>query len=72
MEEGLAKVTEFTGGVKTLLEAAKNLLPNEAAAIDEVLGVANVVSSLPSLDQIKGEIKQLIDSIIGNLNQLKS
>ena len=69
---GLAKVTEFTGGVKTLLEAAKNLLPNEADAIDEVLGVANVVSSLPSLDQIKGEIKQLIDSIIGNLNQLKS
>src|SRR5262245_5352386 len=63
--EGLEKVTEFTGGVKSLLTTAKDLLPNEAAAIDEVLAVANVVSSLPSLDAVKKEIGDLIDFIIG-------
>lgn len=69
---GLAKVTEFTTGVKTLLEKAKDLLPNEAATIDDVLAVTNVVSSLPSLDAIKNEIKQLIDAIVADLNALKS
>ena len=45
---GLSKVTEFTTGVTNLLQTAKNLLPDEAAAIDDVLAVTNVVSSLPS------------------------
>lgn len=67
----LAKVTEFTNATKTLLTTAKDLLPNEAGTIDDVLGVVNVVSSLPSLDAIKAEIIALIDSIVANLNQLK-
>ena len=67
----LAKVTEFTNATKTLLTTAKDLLPNEAATIDDVLGVVNVVSSLPSLDAVKAEIIALIDSIVANLNQLK-
>jgi len=69
--EGLTKVTEFTNATKTLLTTAKDLLPNEAGTIDDVLGVVNVVSSLPSLDAVKAEIIALIDSIVGNLNQLK-
>lgn len=69
--DGLAKVTEFTNATKTLLTTAKDLLPNEAGTIDDVLGVVNVVSSLPSLDAVKAEIIALIDSIVGNLNQLK-
>lgn len=69
---GLAKVTEFTTSIKTVLETAKGLLPNEAAKIDDVIKVADVVSSLPSLDAIKGEIKDLIDAIVTDLNQLKS
>jgi phage-related protein len=69
--EGLGKVTEFTNATKTLLTTAKDLLPNEAATIDDVLGVVNVVSSLPSLDAVKAEIIALIDSIVANLNQLK-
>lgn len=69
--EGLTKVTEFTNATKTLLTTAKGLLPNEAGTIDDVLEVVNVVSSLPSLDAIKGEIIALIDSIVANLNQLK-
>jgi hypothetical protein len=69
--EGLTKVTEFTNATKTLLTTAKDLLPNEAGTIDDVLGVVNVVSSLPSLDAVKAEIIALIDSIVVNLNQLK-
>jgi len=69
--EGLTKVTEFTNATKTLLTTAKDLLPNEAGTIDDVLGVVNVVSSLPSLDAVKAEIIALIDSIVTNLNQLK-
>jgi hypothetical protein len=69
---GLAQASEFTTKVKAFLEAAKNLLPDESAAIDEVLGVADVVSGLPSLDDVKAEILSLIDAIIGHLNSLKA
>ncbi|HXF40075.1 MAG TPA: hypothetical protein VN687_10210 [Blastocatellia bacterium] len=69
---GLTKVTEFTKSAKTLLETAKGLLPNEASTIDEVIRVADVVTSLPSLDAVKETIKGLIDDIVTDLNQLKS
>lgn len=69
---GLAKVTEFTKSVKTLMETSKGLLPDQATTIDEVIKVADVVSSLPSLDAIKDELKKLIDDIVADLNQLKS
>ncbi len=69
---GLTKVSEFTNAAKTLLETAKNLLPNETATIDEILGVISVVSSLPSLDAVKAEILSLINDIIGHLNTLKT
>lgn len=68
----LDKVTTFTNSVKTLLETSKNLLPDEADTIDEVIGVADIVTSLPSIDDIKAEITGLIDTIIGHLNDLKS
>jgi len=69
---GLTKVTEFTNATKTLLNTAKDLLTNQADEIEAVLSVVNVVSSLPSLDAVKGEIIALIDAIVANLNQLKS
>ena len=68
----LDKVSAFTTGVKTLLTTAEDLLPNQKSAIDDVLGVVNVVSALPSLDAIKAEILALIDGIVANLNTLKS
>jgi hypothetical protein len=68
---GLDKVSEFTTGITTLLTTAKNLLPSEAGAIDDVLAVTEVVSSLPSLDAVKAEIIALIDAIVADLNQLK-
>jgi hypothetical protein len=68
---GLDKVSEFTTGVTSLLTTAKNLLPNETGTIDDVLAVTDVVSSLPSLEQVKTEIIALLDAIIADLNQLK-
>jgi len=69
---GIAEVSAFTGGVKSLLTAAKDLLPGEAAAIDEVLSVADVVTGLPSIDQVKADILGLLDAIVADLNSLKS
>lgn len=69
--EALTKVTEFTGSTRTLLETAKNLLPNQAAAIDQVLGILNVVGSLPSLDAIKAEIESLLEAVINHVRSLQ-
>ena len=69
---GLDKVSEFTGGITSLLETAKNLLPDQSDAIDDVLRIANIASSLPTLDEIKTEIKSLLDAIIAHLNSLKA
>jgi ABC-type transporter Mla subunit MlaD len=69
---GLSDISSFTGSVRSVLEAAKSLLPDESAEIDQVLGVADVVTSLPSLDQIKQEITDLIDAIVADLQDLNS
>jgi hypothetical protein len=69
---GLADVSSFTSGIRSVLEAAKSLLPDEASEIDQVLGVADVVSSLPSLDQIKTEITDLLDAIVADLQELNA
>jgi hypothetical protein len=68
----LDKVTDFTNGVKGLLEASKSLLPNEAGTINDVLGVVNVVGGLPSVGTIKKDITDLIDAIVVHLNSLKA
>lgn len=70
--QNLDKVGEFTTGVSTLLESAKTLLPDQASAIDEVLDIARIASSLPSIDQVKTEIINLLDAVIAHLNSLKS
>ena len=69
---GLSEVSEFTTKVKAFLGAAKNLLPDEAATIDDVLSVADVVTGLPSLDEVKTEILTLLDAIVVHLNSLKA
>ena len=55
-----------------MLGTAKNLLPEKADDIDSVLSIANVVSGLPSLDEIKNEIITLLDACIAHVNSLKS
>lgn len=69
---GLEEASDFTDKIKSFLAAAKNLLPDDTAEIDEVLAVADVVTGLPSLDDIKAEIITLLDAIIGHLNTLNS
>jgi phage-related protein len=69
---GLQEASTFTEKVKTFLETTKNLLPDEASTINDVLGIADVVSGLPSLDAVKADILSLIDAIVAHLNSLKA
>jgi phage-related protein len=69
---GLDDVTKFTQNIKALLDASKSLLPGEAGAIKEISDVADIVTSLPSVTQLKNEIKTLIDAIVAHLTSLKS
>jgi ABC-type transporter Mla subunit MlaD len=69
---GLDKVSAFTASVKTLLDTTKKLLPNEASTIDSIAAAADVVTGLPSVDQLKAELIALIDAIVAHLNSLKS
>lgn len=68
---GLGEVAEFTGMIPAFLEAAKKLLPDEAASIDSIADVASVVTGLPSVDAVKAELISLIDAINAHLNSLK-
>lgn len=68
----LANVATFTQGATRLLEAAKNLLPNQAAAIDQTLAIASVASSLPSFADLKAEILRSLDVIVTKLNELNA
>jgi hypothetical protein len=68
---GLAEVSEFTGKIPALLEAAKKILPGEAASIDSIGDVAAVVTGLPSVGDVKTELFSLIDAIVTHLTSLK-
>jgi len=69
---GIAEASQFTDKLKTFLNTTKTLLPDEAGTVDSILQIADVVTSLPSLDSIKQEIKDLITAIVGHLNTLKT
>ncbi len=69
---GLAEASNFTSKIKTFLDAAENLLPDQKSTIDDVRSVADVVTGLPSLDAVKAEIIGLIDAINAHLNSLKA
>lgn len=69
---GLAEASNFTSKIKTFLDAAENLLPDQKSTIDDVRSVADVVTGLPSLDAVKAEIIALIDAIVVHLNSLKA
>ena len=69
---GLGEAAEFTGKIKEFVDSAKTLLPENAADFQAVADIANIVSGLPSIDEVKGEIISLIDAIVGHLNSLKA
>lgn len=68
---GLGEVAQFTAMIPTFLDAAKKLLPDEAASIDSIADVASVVTGLPSVDEVKAELITLIDAISAHLVSLK-
>jgi len=68
---GLTEATQFINMIKSFLESARTLLPDEAGTINDVLAVADVVGSLSGLDDVKGEILTTIDAIVAHLNSLK-
>lgn len=68
---GLGEVAEFTAMIPTFLDAAKKILPDEAASIDSIADVASVVTGLPSVDAVKAELVALIDAISTHLVSLK-
>jgi hypothetical protein len=70
---GLAEASDFTDKTKVFLNTAASLLPDQAGPINDVLSVADVVSSLSGLgDSTKTEILALIDDIVKQLQSLKS
>lgn len=69
--QGLDEVTTFTAHVRTFLGEAKKLLPDQSSTIDTALGTLDVVGSLPSIDQVRGEIVTLIDHLVQTLSGLK-
>jgi phage tail tape-measure protein len=69
---GLGEAAEFTGKIGGFVEAAKKLLPGDVDEFDAVLAAADVVTGLPSIDDVKAEIIALIDAIVGHINTLKA
>lgn len=69
---GIQEVSEFTDKLPSLLDSARKLLPDQTDTIDEIGDVADVVTGLPSLDEVKGEILDLITAIVAHLESLKS
>jgi hypothetical protein len=69
---GLSELTTFVSSTTTFLNTAKTLLPDQSGAIDDVLKATDVVSGLPSLDDVKGEIDSLIDAVVADLTSLKT
>ncbi|PUB12415.1 hypothetical protein [Yoonia sediminilitoris] len=68
---GLGEAAEFTDQIKNFVGSAKSLLPDNADDFDAITDIADVVSGLPSIDEVKGEIIALIDAIVAHLNSLK-
>ena len=69
---GIGEVSQFTGKLPALLDAAKKLLPDEASSIAAISDVANVVTGLPSVGDVKTELIALIDAIKTDLASLKA
>lgn len=69
---GLDKVSTFAADAKVVLQDGESLLPDQKSTIDNTIGIADVVSGLPQLGPIRSQILSLIDSIVADLNALKS
>jgi phage-related protein len=69
---GLGEVSSFTDNIRAFLDASSDLIPDEAeGTVEDIRAVINVVGGLPSLDEVKQDILDLVDAIVGHLNNLK-
>lgn len=69
---GLSEVSTFTENIGAFLDASADLIPDEAeGTVEDIREVINVVGGLPSLDEVKQDILDLIDAIVAHLNDLK-
>ncbi len=68
----LSDISGFTGGVRSVLDIAKKLLPDQATDVDEVLRIVDVVGSLPSLKDVQEQIDKLITAILSDLTFINS
>jgi phage-related protein len=70
--EGLSEVSDFTGQISSFLDAAADLLSDEVSGtVDDIRSALNVIGGLPSLDEVKQDILDLIDAIVGDLQSLQ-
>ncbi len=65
------EMTSFALQMGTFLQSAQDLLPDEPTVVRDVQRTARVLTSLGSLDEVKGELLYLVDSIVGQLYELK-
>lgn len=70
---GLEELAEVSDAATAIANAAVILLkdPEQKKAAQEVLDVLSQVSALPSLDEVKQDIIELIDKIVVELGKLK-
>lgn len=69
---GLSEMSGFVQSTRAFLQTTRKLLPEQAESIDAVLTATDVIGSLPSLDQVKTEVINLIDEIVGILTGIKN
>jgi phage-related protein len=69
---GLSDVSEFTGQITSFLDAAADLVSDEIkGTVDDIRSAINLVGGLPSLEEVKADIVELIGFIVGKLGELK-
>lgn len=70
--EGLSEVSEFTGKISDFLDASADLLSDEVGdTVEDIRSALNVIGGLPSLDEVKQDILDLIDAIVTDLQSLQ-
>jgi ABC-type transporter Mla subunit MlaD len=70
--DGVEDAFAFAARIKDMVATARALLPFDSEAVDDVADIADLISGLPTLDQLKTEILALIDTVKRLLTEMKS
>lgn len=66
------ELASFGQKINLILRTAVQLLPDDPYMIDDIERSSRVMSNLPSLEHVKGEILGPLDGVIGHLHELKA